>query len=215
LADAAFGLSDLHPAVVTIDLHRGHLDPTVATLPLGPAAARKVVAENVRFLGAARARGIPVVHMVTSYRDLGEIHSNPFWRAVDATSDRRGNMRTHNLDGGPGTELMPGIHAPGDRVVIGKKRYDCFLHTDLDYVLRRLGANALLISGVNTNSCVLATAITASTRDYAPIVISDCVDSMDGVAYHRRALDCISRAFGWVLPWREALAAMPEQRPAP
>ena len=46
-------------AVVAIDLHRGHLDPAVATMPL---AADRVVAENARFLRDCRAAGIPIVH---------------------------------------------------------------------------------------------------------------------------------------------------------
>jgi len=34
------------PAVVAIDLHRGHLDPAVATMPLAPDRAARVVAAN-------------------------------------------------------------------------------------------------------------------------------------------------------------------------
>lgn len=199
------GPGSAQAAVLTIDLHRGHLDPAVATLPLPADAAATVVAENVRFLEAARAQGLPIVHAVTTYRDLEEIHGNRFWKAIDSTSATRGSMRTHNMVGSPGTELMPGILCPDDRVVATKKRYDCFLATDLDFLLRRLGVGTLLISGVNTNSCVLTTAITASTRDYAAVVLSDCVDTVDGAEFHRMALACIERAFGWVLPWRAAL----------
>jgi nicotinamidase-related amidase len=60
-----------------------------------------------------------------------------------------------------------------------------------------LGVNTLLITGVNTNSCVIATAIAASTMDYAPIVISDCVNTCDGPEFHDQALSIIERAFGW------------------
>jgi hypothetical protein len=37
------------PAVVAIDLHRGHLDPAVATMPLAADRAERVVAANARF----------------------------------------------------------------------------------------------------------------------------------------------------------------------
>lgn len=100
---------------------------------------------------------------------------------------------------------MPGILAAGDRVIATKKRYDCFLATDLAFVLDSLSVNTLLLTGVNTNSCVLATAIAASTRNFATIVVSDCVDTVDGREYHRMALQCIERAFGWVLTSAEAL----------
>jgi len=134
-----FGVDAVRASVLTIDLHRGHLDLNVATLPLQAAPAARVTAANVDFLRRARERGLPVVHMVTTYRDLSEIHSNPFWRAIDATSATRAEMREHNLLGSPGTELMPGILEPGDRIVSTKKRYDCFLGTDLDFVLKSMG----------------------------------------------------------------------------
>lgn len=191
------GVADVKPAVVTIDLHRGHLDD-VATLPLDRATAQRVVEANVGFLREARLRGVPVVHVVTEYRTRDEIASNPFWRAISGTNVTRGNMMSHNLSGSPGTELMPGIRSEADVVVGGKRRYDCFNATDLEFTLRNLGVNTLLITGVNTNSCVLATTIVASTKDFGCVVISDCVDTVDGPDLHEAALTCIERAFGWV-----------------
>jgi len=191
------GVAQVKPAVVTIDLHRGHLD-VIATLPLDRAIAQRVVEANIDFLGEARRKGVPVVHLVTEYRTREEIASNPFWRAISGTNVTRGNMMSHNLTGSPGTELMPGIECDGDVVVGGKRRYDCFNATDLEFTLRNLGVNTLLITGVNTNSCVLATTIVASTKDFVSIVISDCVDTVDGPDLHEAALACIERAFGWV-----------------
>jgi nicotinamidase-related amidase len=204
-----FGVDPIRPAVLAIDLHRGHLDPEVATLPLPADAAAAVVAANIRFLRAARRACIPVVHMVTRYRDAGEVAINPFWRAIADTGVTRSNILRHNLPGLPGTELMPGILDPDrDRVVATKKRYDCFLGTDLALVLSTLDVNTLLITGVNTNSCVLATTITAQTRDFACIVVSDCVDTCDGPEFHRSALAIVARAFGWVMSADDALGAV-------
>ena len=191
------GVASVKPAVLTIDLHRGHLGEG-ATLPLRQAEARRVVDANIGFLDEARRRGVPVVHVVTEYRTREEIATNPFWRAISGTNVTRGNMMSHNLAGSPGTELMPGIHIEGDVVVGGKRRYDCFNATDLEFTLRNLGVNTLLITGVNTNSCVLATTIIASTKDFGCIVIADCVDTVDGSDLHKSALACVERAFGWV-----------------
>ena len=204
-----FGVDEIRPAVVTIDLHRGHLDPEVATLPLPADVAARVVEANVRFLDAARALDIPVVHVVTGYRDADEIGANPYWRALADTGVTRSNILRHNLPGLPGQELMPGICDPErDRVVNGKKRYDCFLGTDLAITLHAMKVNTLLITGVNTNSCVLATTITAQTRDFACIVVSDCVDTCDGPDFHESALTMIERAFGWVMSADKALEAV-------
>jgi nicotinamidase-related amidase len=211
------GVDEVRPAVLTIDVHRGHLDPTCATLPLPAEVCTRVVAANQRFLDAARQHGVPVVHAVTYYRDVAEIASNPFWRAIADTGVTRSNILRHNLAGSPGPELIPELYDPAyDRVVRTKKRYNCFLATDLDFLLRHaLGVNTLLLTGVNTNSCVLATAIAASTLDYATIVIRECVDTVDGEVFHEAALRCIEQAFGWVLSGDEALALVRQgARPA-
>ena len=191
------GVDDVRPAVLTIDLHRGHLDMEVATLPLPPERAARVVEANRAFLDRMRVAGIPVLHVITEYRSAGEVASNPFWKAVAGTTATRGNILAHNIPGTPGTQLMPGIGVEGDVVVGSKRRYDCFQATDLEFTLRSLGVNTLLITGVNTNSCVLASTIIASTKDFACIVIEDCVDTVDGQDFHEAALDCIQRAFGW------------------
>jgi biuret amidohydrolase len=194
------GVDRVVPAVVGIDLHRGHLDPAVATMPLEPRRATILVEANRKFFSAARQVGVPIVHLVTSYRDVAEIRSNPFWRTrADDPNASRKNVERHNIEGSPGTEIMPGLRDPGDYIVNTKKRYDCFVATDLDFMLRRHGINTLLITGINTSSCVLATAIRANVLDFAPIVIEDCVDTMDGSALHDAALACLRAAFGWVM----------------
>jgi nicotinamidase-related amidase len=196
------------PAVVTIDLHRGHLDPQVATMPLPAEVAARVTKANAEFLREARRRGLPVVHVVTGYRAVEEIASNPWWAAVADTGASRANVLRHQLPGSPGLELMPEVHdVEHDLVVTGKKRYDCFAATDLDHVLRSRSIDTLLLTGVNTNSCVLATTIAANTRDYTAVVVRDCVDTMDP-ALHDAALQLISQAFGWVAPAQEVLAAL-------
>jgi len=42
------------PAVVAIDLHRGHLDPAIATMALAADLAERVVAANARFFRSCR-----------------------------------------------------------------------------------------------------------------------------------------------------------------
>jgi nicotinamidase-related amidase len=194
------GVDHIKAAVVAIDLHRGHLDMSVATMPTTPDVATRIIAANKRLLDWCRSVNIPVIHQVTSYRDAEEIRANPFWRtrAEDPKATRKNVMR-HNIIGGPGCTVMSDLLDDRDYIVNTKKRYDCFLGTDLDFLLRSHGINTLLITGVNTNSCVLATTTAANVRDYSVIVVEDCVDSMDGPALHEAGLACIRTAFGFVL----------------
>lgn len=201
-------MRDRRPAVVTIDMHRGHLDPTVATMPLPEEVAQRVIRSNAELLRRARERHVPVIHVVTGYRSVEEIASNPWWAAVAGTSATRANVLAHQLPGSPGLELVPEVYDPEyDLVVTGKKRYDCFAATDLDHALKALGVDTLLLTGVNTNSCVIATTIAGNTRDYSVVVVQDCVDTMDP-ALHDAALSVIRHAFGWVATTDEVVAAL-------
>jgi nicotinamidase-related amidase len=188
-------------AVVAIDLHRGHLDPSVATMPLEAERAKRVIAANKRLFDWCRNAGIPVVHLLTSYRDAEEIRSNPFWRTrAEDPGNPRKNVLRHNIQGMPGCTIIAELLDPArDWVVDTKKRYDCFVGTDLDFVLAKHAINTLIVTGVNTNSCVLSTAVAACSKDYAVIVLDDCVDTMDGTPLHDAALLCIRTAFGFVM----------------
>lgn len=195
------GVDEVRPAVIAIDCHRGHLDPEVATMPVARDVATRLIATNGKFFAECRRRAIPIVHLVTSYRDVAEIRANPFWRTrADDPRATRKNVERHNLAGSPGCEVIPELYAEDvDWVVNVKKRYDCFTATDLDFLLRSHEVNSLFVTGVNTNSCVLSTVAAANSRDYATVVIEDCVDTMDGPELHKAALMCIEAAFGWVV----------------
>ena len=205
-----YGVDEVRAAVVAIDLHRGHLDPEVATMPVVPGTEERIIDANRRFFERCRDEGIPIVHQLTSYRDVDEIRSNPFWRTrADDPDATRKNVERHNIEGSPGCEIIPALFDPArDWVVDTKKRYNCFVGTDLDFVLRKHGINTVLLTGVNTNSCVLSTASSACSRDYAVFVVEDCVDSMDGPEIHEAALACVRAAFGWVMTSDEVIGAL-------
>lgn len=183
-----------HCAVVAVDLHRGHMDPAVATMPVSPEQGAALLGRVIPAFKALRAVGVPIVHVVTEYRDGGEIRGNPFWLAQQ--SPTRARAMEHNLAGSPGLEIMPGVYAEGDRVVSGKKRYNAFLHTDLEFMLRSMEVKTVFLAGVNTNSCILATAFETFNRDFAVVILEDCVDSMDGAEAHEQALNMIRLCLG-------------------
>jgi biuret amidohydrolase len=208
-----FGVDKVRAAIVGIDLHRGHLDMSVATMPSTPEVAQRVVAANKTLFDWARTQDIPVIHLITQYRDADEIRLNAFWRtrAEDPNNPRKNVMR-HNIIGMPGGQVMPGLQHDQDWVVNTKKRYNCFVATDLELLLRSHGINTLIITGVNTNSCILSTVTAACSMDYAVVVPSDCVDTMDKPELHDAALLCIRTAFGFVMTSREVMALPELQR---
>jgi nicotinamidase-related amidase len=198
-------------AIVAVDMHRGHLDMEVATMPARPEDAQRVTANARAALEFGRARGIPVIHVILVYRRLPGLGSeamvSPFWKALHSAMDeldrltpgRKSTVREHNLEGSPGTEIIAELYRPTDYVINNKKRLDCFYGTDLRQLLDTLGARNVVLMGINTNTCVLNTAFTAFNLDYRVVVLSDCVASMYGDDLHLLGLQNVSRCLGWVI----------------
>ena len=221
---AGLKLNPRQTAIVTVDMHRGHLDPSVATMATDPHDARRVIAAARELLDFARGASIPVIHVKLVYRRIPGLGSEgmtqPFWRAMHelAESDRLtpGRPSTvdgHNIVGSPGTEIIPELYAQGDFVIDNKKRLDCFFGTDLDQLLRALGATTVCLMGINTNTCVLNTAFTAFNLDFRVVVLSDCVASMYGKDLHVLALQNVARCLGWVLSNGEFRGKIAPARP--
>jgi nicotinamidase-related amidase len=187
------------PVVVSIDMHRGHLDPSVATLPVPADEAHALIERTAPVYRALRELEVPIIQAVTRFRAPSESLMNPFW--ASKRSQTRARQAEHNLFGSPGTQVIEEFRDPRDLIVDTKKRYSAFLHTDLDFVLRDLGARTIILTGVNTNSCVLGTAFEVVNRDYRLIVLADCCGSMDGANAHAQALSLIETCLGEVLTW--------------
>ncbi len=201
-------LSEVRSAVVTIDMHRGHLDPTVATSPLPAELADRVVTRARAFLEFARSRKIPIIHAILTRRQV-EAGMNPFKKHVLSLQEsllpgQRQDILGHNLEGSRGTELMPQLGSgPGDFLISNKKTYSIFLYTDLEYLLKALNVDTLILMGVNTNTCVLASAFEATCRLYRVVVLNDCSASGYGEDLHEAALQIVKRCIGWVFSSEE------------
>ena len=218
--NAALTIDPPHTAIVTIDCHRGHLDPAVATMPVAAEAATRITDRTAELVGLARESGIAVIHVILRNRILpdgtAEPMHNPFWRAVEAagqqlTPDLPSTISRHNLVGSPQTELMPQLGPePGDVVIDTKRRLSIFRDTDLDLTLRELGVDTVVFAGINTNTCVQCAAFEAINRDLKCVVVADCVASMYGEDLHVLGLQNIARCLGWVLELDELRAKIAE-----
>jgi nicotinamidase-related amidase len=212
-------------AIVTIDMHRGHLDMDVATMPAEPEDAKRVIAHARETLDFARKARIPVIHVVLVYRRLPGIGSegmrSHFWKALHAaqaetdrlTPGRKSTVREHNIEGSPGTQIIPELYREGDYVIDNKKRLDCFYGTDLRQLLDALGVKSVVLMGINTNTCVLNTAFTAFNFDYRVVVLSDCVASMYGDDLHVLGLQNVARCLGWVITNEQFFDKINERKP--
>lgn len=134
-------------------------------------------------LAAARAAGMPVVH-VRHVQD-------PFAAADGQESSRvlRGIRRAGALLPGTwGVQVVDEIPVdPGD-LVVDKHRVSAFAGTDLDRGLRQRGIDSLVLSGVTTSFVVEGTARDAVDRGFRTAVVRDGCVSLDEET-HSTAMD--------------------------
>jgi nicotinamidase-related amidase len=88
-------------------------------------------------------------------------------------------------------ELLPELRrfAPPARV-IDKHAHSGFENPGLQTALDELSAEAIIFTGVETEVCVLATALTAIDRGYRTLLVSDAIGSSD-MKSHQACLDRI------------------------
>jgi nicotinamidase-related amidase len=212
--NGALELDPATTAVLTVDMHRGHLDPEHATQPVSDEASVAVREAAHRLLTHARALDVAVIHVTLGWRPIEAYGFSPRLRAAKfllsdgvPRTEARKQAVTHGLEGSIQCELMPEIGPePTDHRITNKKTFSSFLGTDLDLLLRTfLKVDTLLIMGVNTNTCVLNAAFDACNRGYSAIVVGDACASSYGDDLHAFALDAVARTCGWVLTAGECI----------
>jgi maleamate amidohydrolase len=105
--------------------------------------------------------------------------------------------REHNIkvaiEGTEGAQILPELHVSKDDIRLPKTRYSAFFNTNFDDVLKELDIDTLIITGINTMSCVRVTAIDAYMRDMNVILATDCVDGYD-IQQHETSLTYLGHA---------------------
>jgi nicotinamidase-related amidase len=122
----------------------------------------------------------------------------------------------HCVEGGTGIEIVDGLTPePSDIVIRGKRRYDAFLGTDLDIVLRLRGIENLVVAGVCTDVCVSATVQHARNLDYRCLVLRDATAGTSPQR-HEAALLCLELVFARLETIETAckIVGWPEAEPA-
>jgi ureidoacrylate peracid hydrolase len=149
-------------ALVVIDMQRQFTAPGAPFLVGGAEALIQRVGTAV---SRARANGIPVIWVSQHVRPAV---------GLGRTSRRYGESDIHQGD----LAQLDGRLDVADDIVVFKHRQSAFFGTDLETVIRGLGVDTVVLSGVTTNVCVLATAIDAGARDLGVVVASDLTASL-------------------------------------
>jgi nicotinamidase-related amidase len=137
-----------------------------------PKMARSLAALKNR----AKAAGVPVIYVNDNFGR---------WRSdFRALVDHCGK--------GFGADLVDKLSPEHDDYFVLKPKHSGFFSSSLETLLRYLGANRLIITGIAGNFCVYFTANDAYMRDYEIVVPSDCTIS-NTARENRQALESMKR----------------------
>ncbi|MBP7567106.1 MAG: cysteine hydrolase [Burkholderiaceae bacterium] len=202
-------------AVISIDMHRGHLEDS-PDCPCPAPRARDVVAPIDAFHDQARAAGVRIVHVKSVLRpggadDLAGIPA-AWRRTFPLYVGDIPNHAEHAIEGSRWTEWVTRVE-PGDLRVENKRRLSAFYPTDLDFLLRNQRIQTVVLDGGFTDCCVLNTAFDANNHNYRVIVLRDLVRGTDD-HLEAAALAMVSLHLGLVMDSAELLQAWKTSRKA-
>jgi nicotinamidase-related amidase len=162
-------------ALLVMDIQNGVVDQ------LGEQSA-PFLATLADAVAAARAAKVPVIFVRVAFR-AGTPEISPKNLAFSAYlgSDAFGETV-------PATQIPHAVAAQSGEVVVTKKRVSAFSGSDLQVVLRSLGVDSLVFTGIATSGVVLSTLREAADLDYALTVLRDCCLDRDEEV-HRVLLD--------------------------
>jgi nicotinamidase-related amidase len=104
-------------------------------------------------------------------------------------------------------EIIAELEPMHGELIVDKNSSSPFNSTGIDQLLRNLGIDTLLVTGMATDMCVETTSRDAADRGYNVIVAEDAVATFVE-QHHYAALSGISRVFGKVWSTAEVLEAL-------
>lgn len=160
---------------------------------------RLVLPHALRLRDHFRARGRPVLHVTIGAALPDASDAPPHMRKLFVEFHNHLGSREHEIV----DELKP---LPGEHV-LRKTTIGAFASTNIDSLLRALGAEQLWMCGVSTNMCVETTAREAADRGYLVTLVEDaCGTTHEDL--HQVTMRNFQRLFGRVRSTADSLAEL-------
>jgi nicotinamidase-related amidase len=172
-------------ALVIIDMQNDWCSPGGSTALAGGDMTMfpEIIPRIRRLADVARRVDVPVVNVRMVALEDGKSDS-PAWIRLRLRVNRNYNGANEGAidfvrDGSWGQEFVSALEPKPDDYVVTKLRSSAFHATDLELILRGRGVQNVIVTGSTTEGCVESTVRDLSSRDFIPIVPTDCVASDD------------------------------------
>jgi nicotinamidase-related amidase len=134
---------------------------------------KDLIANSKKAINHAHNNGIPVIYVVVQFRNgFPEVSSdNKSFSAIKKMQNVFADEEQ--------TAIFKDVAPDKKDIVVVKRRVSAFTGSDLEVVLRSLGINKLVLSGIATSGVVLSTVREAADKDYQLTVLSDCCADSD------------------------------------
>lgn len=179
-------------ALILVDMQNDFCSPKgyFGKLKSSDMASMNPCIENLKkLLEAARQRKVMVIYTKATNHPEGAFRSAPdLMRKLDSRNPD--NLLTC-IDGSWGHEIVDELKPLSKEIIIKKYRHNSFIGSPIDILLRTNGIETVIVTGVTTERCVLATVAGAIARDYYVVVPRDCVASLN-LEIHKAALLAMS-----------------------
>lgn len=123
-----------------------------------------VVPNIARLIAACREHGIEVLYTVIESLTLD---------GRDRSLDHK-HSGIHVPKGSRLAQVIAPLAPRGDEIVVPKTSSGVFNSTNIEYVLRNLGIEYLMIAGVYSNQCVESAVRDAADRSFIVTMVEDC-----------------------------------------
>jgi len=157
-------------ALLVVDVQRDFLPGGSLAVPAGDAILAPLQACIERF----EAMDLPIF----ASRD---------WHPPDHCSFQAqgGNWPVHCVAGGSGADFPAALHLPAGAVIVskgsspGRDAYSAFGETELHQRLQASRVRRLVVAGLATDYCVLATVLDARAMGYEVVVLRDAIAAVE------------------------------------